>query len=71
MIQTGNARNPLCWPYWATDDDLAGLPPHVITVNELDIYRGEGLGFYRKLARAGVNMTGRNIIRVCHAAEVL
>lgn len=28
-----NARNPLCWPYWATDDDLAGLPPHVITVS--------------------------------------
>lgn len=66
-----SARNPLCWPYWATDDDLAGLPPHVITVNELDIYRSEGLGFYRKLARAGVNVTGRNIIGVCHAAEVL
>ncbi|PWA08784.1 alpha/beta hydrolase [Pueribacillus theae] len=66
-----NANNPLCWPYWATYHDLTGLPPHVITVNELDLYRDEGLGYYRKLAQAGVNVTGRNIIGVCHAAELM
>ncbi|WP_445506466.1 alpha/beta hydrolase fold domain-containing protein [Niallia sp. 03190] len=66
-----NTNNPLCWPYWATSDDLADLPPHVITVNELDIFRDEGLSYYRKLAQAGVNVTGRSITGVCHAAEVM
>lgn len=66
-----NSRNPLCWPYWATKDDLSGLPPHVISVNELDPFRDEGLGYYRKLARAGVNVTGRIVAGVCHAAEIM
>lgn len=26
-----NVQNPLCWPYWASPDDLEGLPPHVIS----------------------------------------
>ena len=66
-----HTKDPLCWPYWASDEDLEGLPPHVITVNELDIYRDEGLAYYRKLARAGVNVTGRSITGVCHGAEVM
>ena len=35
----------------ASADDLAGLPPHVISVNQLDPLRDEGLAYYRKLAR--------------------
>lgn len=31
-----NAENPLAWPYFATEDDVRGLPPHVVSVNELD-----------------------------------
>jgi acetyl esterase len=31
----------------------------------------EGLGYYRKLAQAGVNVTGRSITGVCHAAEMM
>ena len=31
-----NAVNPLAWPYHASRSDLEGLPPHVISVNELD-----------------------------------
>ena len=30
-----NDHNPLCWPYFAETGDLQGLPPHVISVNEL------------------------------------
>lgn len=66
-----NARNPLCWPSWASDDDLAGLPPHVITVDELDIFRDEGLEYYRALVRAGVNATARMNAGVCHAGEIM
>lgn len=66
-----NARNPLCWPYWATPEDLAGLPPHAISVDELDLFRDEGLGYYRKLVAAGVPTTARSIAGVCHAGELM
>jgi len=66
-----NGRNPLCWPSWASADDLAGLPPHVITVDELDIFRDEGLEYYRALVRAGVNATARMNAGVCHAGEIM
>ena len=66
-----HARDPLCWPYWASEDDLRGLPPHTITVDELDIFRDEGLGYYRKLVRAGVNVTARMNAGVCHAGELM
>ena len=64
-------RDPLRWPYWAAPDDLAGLPPHVICVNELDIFRDEGIAYYRSLARAGVRATCRNVMGVCHGAEIM
>jgi acetyl esterase len=35
------AENPLAWPYFAQREDLEGLPPHVISVNELDPVRDE------------------------------
>jgi acetyl esterase len=47
-------RNPLAWPYYASADDLAGLPPHTVSVNELDPLYSEGVAYYRKLTRAGV-----------------
>ena len=47
-----NENNPLCWPYVAGPEDLQGLNPHVISVNELDPIRDEGLAYYRKLAAA-------------------
>ena len=66
-----NARNPLCWPSWASPDDLAGLPPHVVSVDELDVFRDEGLEYYRALVRAGVNAIARMNVGVCHAGELM
>lgn len=66
-----NTRNPLCWPSWASEEDLAGLPPHVVTVDELDVFRDEGLEYYRALVRAGVNATARMNAGVCHAGKLM
>jgi acetyl esterase len=66
-----NARNPLAWPHFATDDDLRGLPPHVISVCELDPLRDEGLAYYRKLLAAGVDTTGRTVLGVVHAGDII
>lgn len=64
-----NAENPLCWPYFAAEADLDGLPPHVISVNELDPLRDEGVAYYRKLVHAGVAVAGRVNLGLTHGAD--
>ncbi|MEO6652308.1 MAG: alpha/beta hydrolase fold domain-containing protein [Ilumatobacteraceae bacterium] len=66
-----HARNPLAWPYHASVDDLSGLPPHVISVNELDPLRDEGLAYARRLLRAGVSVVSRTVNGTCHAGDLL
>lgn len=66
-----NSHDPTCWPGFATDADLAGLPPHVISVNELDPLRDEGLGYYRRLLRAGVPAVGRMVAGTCHGGDMI
>jgi acetyl esterase len=66
-----HAREPTCWPGVATADDLDGLPPHVISVNELDPLRDEGLQYYRTLLRAGVSAVGRVVAGTCHGGDIL
>lgn len=66
-----NAGNPLCWPYHADPAELRGLPPHVISVNELDPFRDEGLEYARKLARAGISVVSRCVDGTCHAGDTL
>ncbi len=64
-----DAHDPLAWPYHATADDVAGLPPHVISVNQLDPLRDEGLAYYRLLVDAGVTARARVVEATLHAAE--
>ena len=66
-----NKLNPLAWPYHASVDELKGLPPHVISVNELDPLRDEGLEYYRKLSAAEVSVVGKTIAGTTHGTELV
>ncbi len=66
-----NSNNPLAWPYYAAKSDLTGLPPHVISVNQLDPLRDEGLAYARKLLEAGVSTVSRTVNGTCHAGDCL
>ena len=66
-----NATNPLAWPMHVSVEELEGMPPHVISVNELDPLRDEGLTYYRKLTAAGNTATARTINGTCHAGDVI
>ncbi|MFT7247151.1 MAG: acetyl esterase [Candidatus Azotimanducaceae bacterium] len=65
-----HATNPLAWPYHATREDLKGLPPHVISVNELDPLRDEGLEFFRQLLAAGTSAVARTVHGTHHAGDL-
>jgi acetyl esterase/lipase len=66
-----HAQDGTCWAAEATDLELEGLPPHVISVNELDPLRDEGLIYYRRLAAAGVSVVGRIVAGTCHGGDIL
>src|SRR3546814_7995149 len=53
-IEAYEARNPLAWPAFAQAEHVRGLPPVVISVNECDPLRDEGVNFYRQIGRAHV-----------------
>lgn len=67
--QAEHLTDSLAWPLQAARDQLQGLPPHVISVNELDPLRDEGLRFYRHLLAAGVSAVGRTVHGTPHAAD--
>jgi acetyl esterase/lipase len=64
------ARNPLAWPGFATEDDVRDLVPTIISVNECDPLRDEGINFYRLLLRAGVAARCRQVMGTVHGTEV-
>jgi acetyl esterase/lipase len=69
-IEAFAARDPLAWPAFATEADVQGLPPVVISVNECDVLRDEGINFYRLLLRSGVRARCRLIMGTTHGTEV-
>ena len=66
-----HGSNPLAWPLVAEKGDLEGLPPHIISVNELDPLRDEGLAYYRKLVKAGVSAVGRTVHGTPHGGDMV
>lgn len=69
-IEAFEAKNPLAWPSFATEADVRGLPPVIISVNECDPLRDEGVAFYRLLLRAGQPARCRQIMGTTHGAEI-
>ena len=70
-IEEFNSKNPIAWPAFATVEDVKGFPPTVISVNECDPLRDEGVEFYRLLLEAGVQARGRMILGTMHGTEIL
>lgn len=70
-IEALERRDPLAWPLFAGEDDLRGLPMTVISVNECDPLRDEGVSFYRKLLAAGVPARCREVKGTVHGTEML
>jgi len=64
------AGNPLAWPSFATENDVKGLVPTIISVNECDPLRDEGIEFYRLLLRAGVPARCRQVMGTSHGVEI-
>jgi acetyl esterase/lipase len=69
-IEAFNEKNPLAWPSFATVEDVAGLPPTVINVNECDPLRDEGINFYRLLLSADVPARCRQVMGTMHGTEI-
>lgn len=70
-IDAFDRRDPLAWPSFATEDDVRGLPRTVISVNECDPLRDEGINFYRLLLRAGVPARARTALGTTHGIELM
>ena len=70
-IEELNKRNALAWPGFATAEDVKGLPPTVISVNECDPLRDEGVNFYRLLMHNGVAACCRQVMGTVHGTEIV
>jgi acetyl esterase/lipase len=69
-IEAFKAKDPLAWPAFATEEDVKGFPPVVISVNECDPLRDEGIEFYRMLLKAGVPARCRQVMGSIHGTEI-
>jgi acetyl esterase len=70
-IEAFDARDPLAWPGFASAEDVKGLPPVVISVNECDPLRDEGIAFYRLLLANGVAARCRQSMGTMHGTEIV
>ncbi len=70
-IESFEAGDPLAWPSFATEGDVKDFPPTMISVNECDPLRDEGIEFYRLLVRAGVpGAQCRQVMGTIHGTEI-
>ncbi|MHC4642489.1 MAG: alpha/beta hydrolase fold domain-containing protein [Planctomycetota bacterium] len=70
-IEEVERRNPLAWPGFCTGEDVRGLPPTMISVNECDPLRDEGINFYRLLISEGVPAICRQVMGTPHGADCM
>jgi len=69
-IEAFDAKDPMAWPSFASVDDVAGFPKTMISVNECDPLRDEGIEFYRLLIEAGVEARCRQVMGTMHGTEI-
>lgn len=70
-LEAFERRDPRAWPAFATEEDVRGFPPTMISVNECDPLRDEGVEFYRLLLRSGVAARCRQVMGTVHGTELL
>lgn len=59
------------WPYHASVEEVKGLPPVVLRMDELDPLRDEGVVFARKLAEAGVRVEAKIGLGTIHGSALV
>lgn len=64
------AMGALALSRFASAEDLKDLPPTMISVNECDPLRDEGIAFYRRLMEAGVAAQCRQVMGTSHGGEI-
>ncbi len=69
-IEAFKAEDPLAWPLFASSEDVIGLPPTTISVNECDPLRDEGIAYYRLLLESGVPARCRQVMGTIHGTEI-
>jgi len=69
-IEAFEAKDPMAWPLFASEADLQGFPETIISVNECDPLRDEGIEFYRLLLRAGQKARCRQVMGTLHGGDV-
>ncbi|MFT5542525.1 MAG: acetyl esterase [Glaciecola sp.] len=69
-IEELEKRNPLASPRFAKSEDVQGFPPTMISMNECNPLRDEGINFYRFLLHEGVEARCRQVMGTAHATEI-
>ena len=67
----GGRKVPMATPLNATIDELKGLPPALVIVNEYDVLRDEGEAYAHKLMDAGVRTTATRFLGTIHDMVML
>jgi acetyl esterase len=64
-------KSAMVCPLLASVDELKGLPPTLLIVDENDVLRDEGEAYARKLMQAGVDVTATRILGAVHDFAML
>jgi acetyl esterase/lipase len=68
-IDAFDAQDPEAWPLFANEEHVQGFPYTVVSVNECDPLRDEGIEFYRLLLRAGQSARCRQVMGTTHGGD--